>query len=192
MNGKTVQHIGGDKNSSLWSSQRMNPFLGFRALCISILQPNVSQLRALLRASVHGKLRIMSQWLLCWQSSSNTRYSWRRKAKLLAEGVKADDIQVGIMIEIPAVAMPADQFAKEVDFFNRHKWLDPTMAADRMNEQVSYFTNHITQHQSFVWSTISSYWRQMGRYVNGRWPNCPISSEWLMSSLCQTSRPSYT
>ncbi|WP_392344619.1 putative PEP-binding protein, partial [Streptococcus suis] len=78
------------------------------------------QLRALLRSSVHGKLRIMFPMVaLLTEFRAAKAILDEEKANLLAEGVAvADDIQVGIMIEIPAAAMLADQFAKEVDFFS--------------------------------------------------------------------------
>lgn len=163
--------IGGDKKLSYFTfPEEMNPFLGYRAirLCLDRTDIFKTQLRALCRASVYGKLCIMFPMIATIDEFRSAKALFEEcKNELLAEGVAvSDNIQVGMMVEIPAAAVLADEFSKYADFFSigTNDLIQYSMAADRMSEKVSYlYQPYNPAILRLVNMTIQ------GAHKNGKW-----------------------
>ena len=153
MKGKTVVirtlDSGADKTTAADKTQATNPALGLRAIRLCLSQPHlfITQLRAILKASAFGKIRILIPMLSSLGELKQVKLLIKRaKESLVVENIKFDnEILIGGMIEIPAVAINAEAFAAELDFLSigTNDLIQYTLAIDRTDDSVSHLYNSI-------------------------------------------------
>ncbi|WKX02518.1 phosphoenolpyruvate--protein phosphotransferase [Candidatus Mycoplasma mahonii] len=175
MNGKRViirtLDIGGDKTLSYFKfPEEMNPFLGYRAIRLSLDKVDIfkTQLRALIRASEFGKLAIMFPMVATINEFKEAKAIYDQVFKeVIKEYPKiSTKIEIGVMVEVPSTAIIAKQFAKYVDFLSigTNDLMQYSMAADRMSEKVSYLYQPLNPSiLNLIKMTID------GAHANGKW-----------------------
>jgi phosphotransferase system enzyme I (PtsI) len=179
--------LGGEKvPSGLEIAEEPNPALGLRGVRMSIARPELfrSQLRALVRASEHGRLKIMVPMI---SSLSEVLFAREQFTRVVGElGVDVSGVELGVMIETPAAAMISDLIAPHADFLSigTNDLMQYTLAVDRTNEHVSYLYEPLHPANLRLIQLVCQAGRRMGIVVGmcGEMAGDPLHS-WILMAL---------